>query len=408
MFPECLECRGIRAMCEIHPCPLLSEVRRRLPQKTATQIEVLSGPSPPSLFVGRYGYPKVTVGPQASALPDEDEILMSPADPAEMFGQPLEVVAGRHANLVRGRSEISVKDAAVPNKVLQTAQEIAMAVRDVDVEMEFSSPIHLGRTPTFDSLSRPLGPSGDVKRADITSNPVIPRKVGSVVDETDLLATEAIEELNASNIGEAHLTRLLSSGLLGHEKRRRMVPTRWAITATDDTLGKQIWGKVRDNPTIDKVEVYHAEYLDNHFHIILTPGYWAFHMLEVWMRGSLWSEKNRILEDWEEEKPRTAYASQITGAYYSARLAVLEQLNDRRRSAAALVWRDIGAGYWAPIGVWLIRETMREAMKQKPIIFDSLDEAIHYVAPIISSGEKLKEAWFVNRSRQTRVEEWSF
>jgi hypothetical protein len=185
-----------------------------------------------------------------------------------------------------------------------------------------------------------------------------------------------------------------------------MVPTRWAITATDDILGKQVWEKVREFPSIDKVEVYQASYLDNHFHVILTPGHWAFHMLEVWMKGSLWSEENRILEDWEEEKPRTAYASEITGAYYSARLAVLEQLAERRRRGAALIWRDIGSGYWAPVGVWLIRQTMREAMQQKPKVFDSLAEAINFLSPQVSGPQQLQDSWFVKRSQQTRIDDW--
>ena len=68
MFPECIECRGVRGMCGIDPCPLLAEVRRQLPTMPSRRIAVLSGPSPPSLFVGRFGYPKVTVGPIASAL----------------------------------------------------------------------------------------------------------------------------------------------------------------------------------------------------------------------------------------------------------------------------------------------------------------------------------------------------
>lgn len=406
MFPECLDCRGVRAMCGIQPCPLLSEVRRQLPQSSATQIESFEGPSPPSVFVGRFGYPKVTIGPQANPLFEEMDEQVSPADPADLFGQPLEVVAARHANLVRGRSAVSVKDAASPPPILATTQEVAMASRDVDVEMQFSQPIRLTSTPSFDSLSRPHAATGEVVRADITSNPVIPRKVDSIVDETHLLATDAISELSEVDIGEAHLSRLFSAGLLGHQKRRRMVPTRWSITATDDILGKQLWESVRDYPTIDKVEVYQATYLDNHFHVILAPEYWAFHMLEVWMRGSLWSDEDRILEDWEEDKPRTAYAGNITGAYYSARLAVLEQLEQRRRSASCLVWRDIGEGYWAPVGVWLIRATMREAMKQKPKIFDSISEAINHLAPQVSASEKLRESWFTTRTRQTRVEEW--
>jgi len=405
MFPECIECRGVRGMCGIDPCPLLAEVRRQLPTMPSLRIEVLSGPSPPSLFVGRFGYPKVTAGPMASALSSSEDEPVAPADPAEMFGQPLEVVAGRHVNLVRGRHEVGVKDASRPDKVLQTTQELALAARNVDVEMEFTNPVYIGSAPNFDSLSRPLGPTGEVRKAVLTSHPVVPRKVDSVAEETDLLASVAINELSNDGIGEAHLTRLLSAGILGVEERRRMVPTRWAITATDDMLGKQAWERVRDLPTIDKVEVYEATYLDNRFKVILTPGSWAFHMLECWMQGSLWGE-SEILGDHEEGKPRTSYASRVTGAYYSARLAVFEHLEARGRSGAALIWRDIGSGYWAPVGVWLIRETMREAMKQTPKVFDTLAEAVEHIAPNVAKPDDLRNCWFVTRTRQTRIDEW--
>jgi hypothetical protein len=232
----------------------------------------------------------------------------------------------------------------------------------------------------------------------------IPRKVDSIAGETDLLATSAVDELTASSIGEAHISRLLSSGILGRESARRLVPTRWSITATDDILGKRLWRKVRDLPSIDKVLVYEATYLDNRFHIILTPGMWAFQMLEAWTRGSLWTDSGRVLGDWEELKPRTKYADLVTGAYYAARLGVLEHMQSVGRSGACLIWRDIGEGYWAPVGVWLIRETVREAMKEEPKRFDSLGQAINYVAPRISAPKDLTNSWFVRRSQQTRLD----
>ena len=241
-------------------------------------------------------------------------------------------------------------------------------------------------------------------RAEVVGHTSIPRKVDSVANEDDLLAAEAIGELTEASIGEAQITRLLSAGLLGREGRRRLVPTRWGITATDDMLGKRLWDRVRDYPSLDKVLVYEANYLDNVFHIILTPGLWAFHMLEAWTRGSVWTGTGKVLGDWEEIKPRTEYAHQITGAYYSARLGVLEHMNSMRRSGACLIWRDIGPGYWAPVGVWMIRETVREAMRRSPRQFDSLRQAIDYVAPRVSASDDLRNSWFAKRGHQTRLD----
>ena len=393
-------------MCGISPCPLLAEVRSRLPVVEPTSIAEMVGPSPPQLFVGRYGYPDVRAGPSATWLSENDSEFAPSAtgDPADLFGRPLEEVAARHANLITGGQRMKVQEAQQPGQMLETTQEIAMAARSVDVELDFARPIRIGRSPTFDSMSTPLGPSGEVLRAEVVGHPSIPRKVGSIASETDLLATDAMDELSASAIGEAHISRLLSSGILGRESTRRLVPTRWSITATDDMLGKRLWRKVRDLPSIDKVSVYEATYLDNRFHIILTPGLWAFHMLEAWTKGSLWSDSGKVLGDWEEMKPRTKYADRITGAYYAARLGVLEHMLSIGRSGACLIWRDIGEGYWAPVGVWLIRETVREAMKQTPKQFDSLKEAVDYVGPRISASDDLRNSWFVKRDQQTRLD----
>ena len=262
----------------------------------------------------------------------------------------------------------------------------------------------LGSSPTFDSMSTPLGPSGDVIRAEVVSNPSVPRKVDAIASETDLLASDAVGELSQSSIGEAHISRLLSSGLLGREGDRRLVPTRWSITATDDMLSRRLWDRVRDLPSLDKVLVYEAEYLDNRFHILLEPGVWAFEMLEAWTRGSLWSGGGRVIGDREDIEPRSEYADRVTGAYYSARLGVLEHLDSIGRSGSCLVWRDIGEGYWAPVGVWLIRETVREAMRGTPRVFDSTRQAVAYVAPRVSAPEDLRESWFVNRGRQARLD----
>ena len=393
-------------MCGINPCPLLAEVRNRLPVVEPTSIVEMVGPSPPQLFVGRYGYPDVRAGPSASWLSDNDSEFAPSAtgDPADLFGRPLEEVAARHANLITGGQRMKVQEAQRPGQMLETTQEIAMAARSVDVELDFARPIRIGRSPTFDSMSTPLGPAGEVLRAEVVGHSSIPRKVDSIASETDLLATDAMDELSASAIGEAHISRLLSSGILGRESTRRLVPTRWSITATDDMLGKRLWRKVRDLPSIDKVSVYEATYLDNRFHIILTPGLWAFHMLEAWTKGSLWSDSGGVIGDWEEMKPRTKYADRVTGAYYAARLGVLEHMLSVGRSGACLIWRDIGEGYWAPVGVWLIRETVREAMKQTPKQFDSLKEAVDYVGPRVSSSDDLRNSWFVKRGQQTRLD----
>jgi len=391
-------------MCGISPCPLLSEVRRRLPQTRITALSEMSGPSPPSLFVGRFGYPNVRVGPSVSWVQGSEGQMPSSGDPADLFGNPLEEVAARHANLVTGGRKMATTSPCNPDKILEVTQIIAMSSGAVDVELDFDRPVQIGGSPTFDTMSTPLGPSGGLVSADVVSHARISRKVDSVANETDLLANEAMGELSSSGIGETHISRILSSGLLGKEGNRKLVPTRWGITATDDALSRQYWARVTDLPSVDKFMVFEASYLDNKFHVILAPGLWAFQMLEAWCQGSVWGSSGNVLDDWEETEPRSEYANSITGAYYAARLAVLEHMETIGRSGACMVWRDIGPGYWAPVGVWLIRETVRDAMKRKPTVFDTMSEAISYVAPRVSSPEAARKSWFANRGRQTTLD----
>jgi len=405
MFPECIDCRGTKGLCGISPCPLLAEVRSKLPTTESGSVSELVGPSPPSMFVGRYGYPDVRAGPSATWAADENDVSqLGNGDPANLFGRSLEEVAARYANLITGGQVMRVRSARSPDQMLETTQEIAMADRSVDVELDFARPIAVGSSPTFDSMSTPLGPSGEVLRAEVVGHTSVPRKVDSISNESDLLAADAICELTEASIGESQISRLLSAGLLGKADKRKLVPTRWGITATDDMLSKQLWDKVRHYPSLDKVQVYEATYLDNRFHIILTPGLWAFHMLEAWTRGSVWTGAGKVLGDWEDLEPRKEYAHNITGAYYSARLGVLEHMDLIRRSGSCLIWRDIGPGYWAPVGVWLIRETVRQAMTGAAKEFDTLEQAIQYVTPRVSAPDDLQNSWFVRRGRQMRLD----
>jgi hypothetical protein len=101
---------------------------------------------------------------------------------------------------------------------------------------------------------RPPGPSGPLLGIDITTNPVIPRRVDQIVEDKDAHASDSIGELYSSGIGLDHISRLLSLGLLG--KRRRLVPTRWSITASDDIIGKTLKDSIIDRPVISDYLLY--------------------------------------------------------------------------------------------------------------------------------------------------------
>jgi hypothetical protein len=142
------------------------------------------------------------------------------------------------------------------------------------------------------------------------------------------------------------------------------VPTRWSITAVDDTVGQYLRGRIRNATSVDEVEVHHSEYVGNRYWVVLAPGQWEFELVELKRADSVWNAARsgtHVGSDHEGYEGRTAYVEETSGAYYATRLAVLEHLADRGRQAKVLVLRDVTGDYWAPVGVWQIREAVRDA-----------------------------------------------
>jgi hypothetical protein len=83
------------------------------------------------------------------------------------------------------------------------------------------------------------------------------------------------------------------------------------------------------------------------------------------------------MTDYEFYEGRKKYASNITGAYYAARKEVCEYLYRIGRQARVLIFREVRGGYVVPLGVWVIRETVKNAMNlTKPMIIDNFDDAV--------------------------------
>jgi len=49
-----------------------------------------------------------------------------------------------------------------------------------------------------------------------------------------------------------------------------------------------------------------------------------------------------------------------------------------------IILREIRPEYAVPVGVWQVREGIREAMKQKPILSDNFDNALHVASQKMS------------------------
>ncbi len=376
----CVKCKG-RLWCKLPKCPILEKFETHKKQVSLVKGKEFSGSSPPSVFVSWQNYPNVSIAPLSPPSIEKDADLLD--NPERWFGlQPEEIVSFRE-QLIRSSKKENVHSANNPGKELSDMQELVMARKPVNAEFKLEKAPE-ARLSFHDTLA-PLGPTAKLEKMRLTENPRIPKKVQYFYDDVDAKSQEAIMGLYSKHFPVHFLHKLLSAGTLGVKKQRKLVPTRWSITAIDSNVsGFLINEKVKRLQEISEHLVFNSDFLHNNFYVLLIPSAWSFEMLESWMPGGGWAafaEKNEInvIQDHEFYEGRKKYADNITGAYYAARLAVAEHLCNEKRQSACIVFREIGSDYNQPLGVWQIRENVRNAFSQKPISFSELGLALSYI-----------------------------
>ncbi|QYZ79654.1 hypothetical protein E2N92_09530 [Methanofollis formosanus] len=348
---RCAECKG-RLLCGLPRCPIMSRFHAQV--TTAARGTSYMGTAP-SVFVGSYGYPEVSAGPLMTTDADAPPTWVAQ-------GLSIEDIVGIRARTIRG----SAPTPSVSGQI----QEIALSSSPLDVEAAFERPVRFDLR--FDGTVTPVGLSGSIRHLDVIDNAKVSRVVDRITSDDDLPATEACENLGSEGVDVYQIAQLMSAGLLG--KRRRVVPTKWAITAVDDTVGSGLKKAVFRFAPLEEVEFFAATLYGNTMAVILVPGDWKFEMIEVWGRRSLWAgEEETVICDLEGRKQ--GRYSPIGGAYYAARLAVAEYLTKKQRSARAIVVRHVNSEYWAPLGSWVIREATRGAMQGTPARCTDLRDA---------------------------------
>lgn len=371
----CIKCKG-KGLCGRPRCPILEKFRSLQSISPVISGDSIFGASPPAIFVGSYGYPRISAGPLIPPLAKENEALLL-EDPSAWGDMRIEDIISMRSRMVRANTNLHVKDArSKENPLLVKAQELALSRKPVDTEAWFFKAPK--QELKFDAVLTPMGPSGLMKDFELTENPAVPKKVDYLVYDTDALAKDTITELLKSDVSTEHITRLFSIGLLG--KERKIVPTRWSITAVDDMAGKELADRVRDFPWVSDIKLFSATHFGNHFEVLILPRAYSFELIEIWLPRTVWSgESSWIGEDGEGLDGKKGY-SPLAGGYYAARLPVLEYLTEIKRQASVFVLREITPDYWAPLGVWVVREGMRKTLQSPPKIFESLDAAVSDLA----------------------------
>ena len=322
----------------------------------------VQGSSPTDVFIGSYGYPHVYVGPLIPPAYGDTSLLSSPE---EWVGMSLEQIVAMRSRLVRGIKPTRV-DAVEGGRVERLVGELALADRPADAAMDLESRPVI-RLEAGDEV-QPFGPSARIRRVE-AGNLSPNRLVEKLHADTCASASTALVELYEKGVVVSRIQRALSAGLLGVGRRRRFVPTRWSITAVDDTLSKHNLEKVKRLEQSGATYAYFNNALDNRWLILLIPARWQYESIEAWYPNTVWNAADgniSIYGSYEPYAGRRRYA-EIGGCYYAARLAVTEKLLELGCQAAVLILREVHEGYSMPLGVWNVREHVRQALGTKPI-----------------------------------------
>jgi DNA repair protein NreA len=388
----------------------ISQFRAKI--KDLGKISRVDTISPPSVFIGsKLRYPFVNVGIMSPVERDENAWVYDAEKYwAEKDFGIMDVVSLRDS-LLNSRFRANVKDVRNEGKFVSLVQEIAIASKPVDVEIELKRKLNFYRGK--DKIVVPHGLRAPLKKAKIIGNVKVERNVDKVIND-EIKSSEGIKMLYKKGFDEYPLNKILSVGVLGLKKNKKFVPTRWSITATDDTIGKFVLEKIRDYKWIENYEMFYGEFLGNQYIIMLFPGVWSYELFELYFPGSSWnpSEEIKASTDYENFYGRKNYAFATAGGYYATRLPILKYLDLIKRQASVLVIRLETPSYWAALGVWVVREACKKTLQNK-MSFLTKEELLNSAKQISKIKYAFDNSQIIHRSKllkglneQRRLGEW--
>ena len=343
------------------------------------------GNSPPTIFVGskHINDKKANVG-ILSPLENESEARKYDNPPYWYENNyTLQQIVNLRANLINARKQTNILDVRNSNKFLELAQEIAMSYKPTTIDVELKK--KLNKNIKLDGIHLPFGPSGNVNKLEAVGNIKVDKQIEKVFYDTDLKSKDALLLLKSKGFNENTLSQLMSIGVTGLKYNRKLVPTRWSITATDDTLGKELIKEIKNFNVIENHTLYFGNYFGNYYLILLFPDVWSYELFESAVPDNLQDHNLNIYTTTDNENyfGRKNYASETVGGYYACRLSLLEELFKIKKQASALVLRFVTSEYSIPLGVFVVRQAVRKALSSNKLEFENKKLMLNYVKDFV-------------------------
>jgi DNA repair protein NreA len=385
----------------------------RFKYKNLNSLSNLDSTSPPSIFIGsKLKYSQVNVGILSPLERDENAWIYDDEKYWAEKGFEIKDILKLRENLLNSRFKSNIYDSRFKKKFVELIKEIAISSRPVDVEIELKNRLRIEREK--DKILTPLGMNANLKNAKLVSNVKVDTKLDKIMND-EIKASEGINLLYKNNFDVYSLSRILSVGVLGLSKNKKLVPTRWSITATDDTIGKNLTENIKEYSWLENYELSFGEFLGNQYLILFIPNVWNFELFEIYLPKSSWNSSSEIkaATDFENYYGRKRYAFNTGGGYYATRLSILEYLNKIKRQASVLVIRIETSSYWASLGVWVVRESVKKALENIIKTFESKEEILKNAKEVtklnfnFDCSELLKRSVLLKQIKeQKNLREW--
>ncbi len=376
----CLKCKG-RLWCGLKYCPLLARfkaVKNLQPKGSFDGSSV-------DVFVGRFNYPNVDVG--IISVPDVE------SNDADIFDNhfywiekkiPIHEVVSLRTNTIYNYDKGFVRRVRYGS-----VDELGLSKKPVYVNVELKHKLNI-KLKSFTDL-KPFGAKAKIKQVELQENPKIPQKVEKIVND-EMKSNEMVVELS-KHFDEDYIRKVFSIGKTGKVINKKLVPTRWSITAVDDILGKHHKENVKSYDVITNYELYFGALYGNYFLILLLPYSYSYELFEMISNKKPPIIFPQFTHDYELIFERKTYAESTAGGYYATRLAITEALEQRKKQAMALVLRFVTPEYMTPLGVWVVRNAVRKTMKNKIKEFSNISDAKKFIFDFV------KRNFFINLSR---------
>ncbi|USN45415.1 MAG: hypothetical protein H6502_05185 [Candidatus Woesearchaeota archaeon] len=344
----------------------------------------------PNVFVEKHNYPNHSIGFLSTpSYNHNDDVKVWVAEKKSISD-----IVGVRARLVNSFFSPARTDF---DKLKQDAQLATLSPKPVDQE------INLAEKPwsriMFKGDATPVGPKIALKSTEL-SHVRVPVAVRNIVDDGDLKASPGAYSLY-KKYDNYFATKVFSLGNLGQEKRRRIVPTRWSITAVDNTLYREMIPEIRRNE-ISPGKVYFGGHLGNYFVLVFLPSMYRYELHEIYTgSGKVTDSVVRSNTDHEEYRGRKDYAEDTAGGYYAARLPIIEKLFAEKKQASVLALRFITSEYSVPLGVWVVREAVRNALGNCVLESNEVPE-------LVKKAEEIIQQRFIEHAHTFIKQTWLF